>query len=133
MQTKETKTGQYFEGEIRLVVNDEILTLTDVSRHEYIDNFGGYFSGSDGSNSIWLGYPETIEKGENKDFSYPTDFSRSPHMPWVYIANGEQYPIKIGDITVSAEWDSSYEGSFRNLIGENNLSIKGTFTIKWRK
>ncbi|RIJ12658.1 hypothetical protein DXT77_04095 [Pseudomonas sp. 91RF] len=133
MQTKKTKTEQYFEGEIRLVTEREILTLTDVSRSEYTDGFGGYFSGSDGKHSIWLGYPETIDKGKSKDFSYPTDFSHSPHIPWVYIENGKQHPIKSGEITVSHEPDSSYEGSFRDLIGENNLKIKGTFIIKWRK
>ncbi|MFP0197336.1 hypothetical protein ACKJSM_19470 [Pseudomonas sp. PHC1] len=134
MQIKDRKDGQYFEGEIRLVINESrILTLTDVSRSEYSDGFGGYFSASDGERSIWLGYPKTIEKGTSEDFSYPIDFARSPHMGWVFIENGKQHLIKTGNITVSHEPTSNYEGSFDNLSDENNLNIKGTFEINWQK
>lgn len=127
------KTDSNFVGEFNVSIDGgSSIRLTQVDRHEFSHDWGGYLTASENGTIIFLGYAEALGQLETKTYYYKKDFMRNPYVDWFFEESGKRVNAIDGEITITTNRDYECVGKFK-FTDVKNRKIEGTFEINWEK
>ncbi|MGL6243645.1 hypothetical protein [Pseudomonas sp.] len=130
---KQENLQQVGEFVVNIQGNPTSVTFTDVQRHPFPEDNGGYLRGIRGNEAgIWIGYAKEAQPQTTETYHYPADFQNKPYVTWVFDNAGERHYVETGKVTVSFSRNLEATGSFE-LIDKNGKNYTGTFAIRWQK
>ena len=104
--------------------------LTEVERHEFLDDYGGYLAGRNNGKAIFIGYAKSAKPNTESTYLYPIDFENKPYINWTLDYNNKRYSAVTGRVTVKFSQNLNTSGSFEFTDGSGK-KIDGNFEINW--
>lgn len=130
---KQEKPQQVGEFVVNIQGNPTPVRLTDVQRHAFTEDYGGYLRGIRGNEAgIWIGYAKEAKPLTTETYHYPADFQNEPYVRWIFYNAGERHYVETGKVTVTFSRNLEATGSFE-LIDQEGKNYTGTFDIRWQK
>ncbi|MHC8392901.1 hypothetical protein ACYZT8_04455 [Pseudomonas sp. LB3P93] len=129
---KPEKLQRVGEFVVNIQGNPIPMTFTDVERHAYVEDNGGYLRGSRGNEAgVWIGYAKEAKPRTTETYHYPTDFQGKPYVEWFFENAGTRHNAETGEVTVTFSSNLEATGTFK-FIDKERKNYTGTFDVRWQ-
>ena len=106
------------------------ILLPQVHRHQFLEDRGGYLSGTGSGSTLYLGYAKAAEPETESTYEYPGDFGGG-RMTWTFVQSGnEEIVAKSGSITIKYDRYLNCSGTF-HFFDDRQVKYDGAFDMTW--